>query len=66
MDFIELEPSVISPLFDRSSVAFPALGRVFISFLPELTLAFMIVYTLGVVAVELSANRSPKTLSIEC
>lgn len=37
-----------------------------ISFLPELSLAFMITYLLGAVTTELAANRSPKALAVEC
>lgn len=44
----------------------PSRSQIFISFLPELMLATMITYLLGLVAVELAANRSPKALAIEC
>jgi len=44
----------------------PSRSQIVISFLPELMLAFMITYLLGLVAVELAANRSPKALAIEC
>jgi len=41
-------------------------SQIVISFLPELSLAFMITYLLGAVSVELSANRPPKALATEC
>ena len=44
----------------------PTGGQIVISFLPEITLAVMITYLLGVVAVELARNRAPKVLAIEC
>lgn len=44
----------------------PTGSQIVISFLPELTLAFMITYLIAVVATELAANRAPKALAIEC
>lgn len=41
-------------------------SQIVISFLPEVTLAAMIVYLLWAVASELAADRSPKTLAVEC
>jgi hypothetical protein len=38
----------------------------FISFLPEITLAIMIVYLIWALALELAADRLPKALAIEC
>jgi NADH-quinone oxidoreductase subunit N len=71
----------IAPFLPGSSTASPTRGldfvswahlvsptgsQIVISFLPELTLAFMITYLIGVVATELAANRAPKALAIEC
>jgi len=44
----------------------PTGSQIVISFLPEITLAVMITYLLGVVAIELAQNRAPKVLAIEC
>ena len=41
-------------------------SKILISFLPELSLAFMITYLLAAVTTELAANRPPKTLAVEC
>jgi hypothetical protein len=44
----------------------PTAFQVFISFLPEITLAVMITYLISVVATELANNRPPKILALEC
>ena len=44
----------------------PTGSQIVISFLPEITLAVMITYLLGVVATELAQSRAPKVLAIEC
>jgi hypothetical protein len=44
----------------------PTGTQAFFSFLPEITLAVMITYLIGVVAVELASNRAPKILALEC
>lgn len=44
----------------------PTAFQVFISFLPEVTLAVMITYLISVVATELANNRPPKILALEC
>lgn len=41
-------------------------SNIMISFLPEITLAFMITYLLAAISTELAANRSPRALAIEC
>jgi NADH-quinone oxidoreductase subunit N len=44
----------------------PSGSQIVISFLPEITLAVMITYLIGIVAIELAHNRPPKVLAIEC
>ena len=44
----------------------PTAFQVFVSFLPEVTLAVMITYLISVVAMELANNRPPKILALEC
>ena len=58
-------PHEIVTIFFKKLPHFEA-PQVLISFLPEITLALMITYLIGILAVELSENRAPKVLAIEC